>query len=305
MGEWRVNNQNSFPLSTRPLSTLHFYMPFIDQLKSILGTGRLNVSSRFALLREAIQGTMSDFYMARDLRTNKIVGLKILDPKKTAEFEARFKGLKKPTEGEISLLIKHPRIVETYEIGLTTEGAQYLVMEFLEGVTLHSALVARDPHFEGHRVKFIREAAEALAAVHEAGYIHRDVCPRNFILTNDGDDIKLIDFGLTVPATKEFMQPGNRTGTPNYMAPELVRRRATDQRLDIFAFGVTAYRNLHLRIAVAVGQHRHGGHDPRPAARRYPQVPPANQSRAGQGDSFLHRTGLEHAAAPRWRNFCR
>jgi eukaryotic-like serine/threonine-protein kinase len=216
-------------------------MPFIDQLKAILGTGRMNVSSRFALLREAIQGTMSDFYMARDLRTNKIVGLKILDPKKTAEFEARFKGLTKPTEGEISLLIKHPRIVETLEIGITTEGAQYLVMEFLEGTTLHSALVARDPHFEGRRVKFIREAAEALAAVHAAGYIHRDVCPRNFILTNEGDDIKLIDFGLTVPATKEFMQPGNRTGTPNYMAPELVRRRATDNRLDIFAFGVTAY----------------------------------------------------------------
>jgi serine/threonine-protein kinase len=216
-------------------------MPFLDSLKSILGSGRLNVSSRFALLREAIQGTMSDFYMARDLKSNKIVGLKILDPKKTAEFEARFKGLKKPTEGEISMLFKHPRIAETFEIGLTTNGAQYLVMEFLEGVTLHSALVARDPHFDGHRVKFIREAAEALAAVHEAGYIHRDVCPRNFILTGDSEDIKLIDFGLTVPATKEFMQPGNRTGTPNYMAPELVRRRATDKRLDIFSFGVTAF----------------------------------------------------------------
>jgi serine/threonine-protein kinase len=216
-------------------------MAIIDQLKSLLGAGRLHVSSRFALLREAIQGTMSDFYMARDLKSNKIVGLKILDPKKTAEFEARFKGLKKPTEGEISMLMKNPRIVETYEIGLTTEGAQYLVMEFLEGVTLHSALIARDPIFNGRRVKFIREAAEALAAVHEAGYIHRDVCPRNFILTNGGDDIKLIDFGLTVPATKEFMQPGNRTGTPNYMAPELVRRRATDSRLDIFSFGVTSY----------------------------------------------------------------
>jgi eukaryotic-like serine/threonine-protein kinase len=216
-------------------------VPFIDQLKAILGSGRMNVSSRFALLRAAIQGTMSDFYQARDLRTNKIVGLKILDPKKTAEFEARFKGLTKPTEGEISLLLKHPRIVETLEIGITTEGAQYLVMEFLEGETLHSALVARDSHFDGRRVKFIREAAEAVAAVHAAGYIHRDVCPRNFILTNNSEDVKLIDFGLTVPATKEFMQPGNRTGTPNYMAPELVRRRATDQRLDIFAFGVTAY----------------------------------------------------------------
>ena len=61
------------------------------------------------------------------------------------------------------------------------------------------------------------------------------------MLANGGEDIKLIDFGLTVPATKEFKQPGNRTGTPNYMAPELVHRRDTDQRLDVFAFGVTAY----------------------------------------------------------------
>ena len=216
-------------------------MPFLDRIKQLFAGKRLNVSSRFALLREAIQGTMSSFYMARDLRTNAIVGLKILDLKKTMEFNARFKGLHKPNEGEISSQLKHPSIVETFEYGLTTEDELYLVMEFLEGATLHSALVARDSCFEGRRVKFIREAAQAVMAVHTAGFIHRDICPRNFMLANNGDDIKLIDFGLTVPATKEFMQPGNRTGTPNYMAPELVRRRMTDQRLDVFAFGVTAY----------------------------------------------------------------
>jgi eukaryotic-like serine/threonine-protein kinase len=216
-------------------------MPFLDRFKQLLAGRRLNVSTRFALLQKAIQGTMSSFYMARDLRTNAIVGLKILNPKKTAEFNARFLGLKKPSEGEISAKLKHPNIVETLEYGLTTEGELYLVMEFLDGSTLHSALVAYDPILDGRRVKFIREAAQAVAAVHEAGFIHRDICPRNFMLANGGEDIKLIDFGLTVPATKEFMQPGNRTGTPNYMAPELVRRRATDQRLDVFAFGVTAY----------------------------------------------------------------
>ncbi len=55
------------------------------------------------------------------------------------------------------------------------------------------------------------------------------------------DKVTLIDFGLTLPAKPEFMQPGNRTGTPNYMSPEIVRRRKTDQRVDVFAFGVTAY----------------------------------------------------------------
>jgi serine/threonine-protein kinase len=131
--------------------------------------------------------------------------------------------------------------VETFEYGWTVEGAPYIVMEFLEGPNLNTVLAARDPCLEGRRARFVYQTAEAVAAVHAAGFIHRDVCPRNLLLTNKREDLKLIDFGLTVPAKPEFMQPGNRTGTPNYMAPELVRRRITDQRLDVFAFGVTAY----------------------------------------------------------------
>jgi serine/threonine-protein kinase len=216
-------------------------MPLFNRFRSMLPRGRLNVAKRFVLLEEAVSGTMSSFFMARELDTDKVVGLKILDPAKTAAFEARFKGLPKPREGEVAVQLKHPRIVETLEYGLTTEGAQYLVMEFLEGPNMNTALAAHDPCLNGRRVRFIRQAAEAVMAVHEAGFIHRDICPRNFMLTNSRMDLKLIDFGLTVPATRWFMQPGNRTGTPNYMAPELVRRRATDQRLDVFAFGVMAY----------------------------------------------------------------
>jgi len=215
-------------------------MALLNRFKSLLSGGRLNVSARFALLREAIQGTMSQFYMARDLNTGQIVGLKILDPEKTAAFESRLKGVRKPSEGEISMLFDHPRIVKVFEHGTTTEGAHYLVMEFLEGPTLHSLLVARSSLLEGKRVHFIRQAAEAVAAVHAAGFIHRDICPRNFMLC-DKSNLKLIDFGLSIPGTREFMQPGNRTGTPNYMAPELVRRKPTDHRVDLFAFGVSAY----------------------------------------------------------------
>ncbi len=216
-------------------------MGLISNLKSLIPGGRLDVSKRFALQREAISGTMSKFYMARDLRNNEVVGLKVLDPKKTAFLESRFKGLKKPCEGEIAIQMNHPRIVKTLEYGMTVGGEQYLVMEFIDGPGVNSLLVGSNPYLDGRRVRFIRQAAEALAMVHKTGFIHRDVCPRNLILTPDRENLKLIDFGLTVPATPAFMQPGNRTGTPNYMAPELVRRRATDQRLDVFAFGVTAF----------------------------------------------------------------
>jgi eukaryotic-like serine/threonine-protein kinase len=216
-------------------------MPLLDRLKSLLPRPRLDVSRRFVLLHAAISGTMSNFYMARDLQTGRVVGLKLLDPAKTAAFEGRFRGLGKPREGVIAMALKHPRIVETLEYGLTTEGAQYLVMEFLEGPNMNTVLAAHDTCLEGRRARFVCQAAEAIAAVHAAGFIHRDICPRNLLLTNGRQDLKLIDFGLTVPATRWFMEPGNRTGTPNYMAPELVRRRATDVRLDVFAFGVTAY----------------------------------------------------------------
>ena len=216
-------------------------MAFLDKISGIIQGRKLNVRSRFELMRKAISGTMSKFYMARDRKTGQIVGLKILDPEKTAAFMARFKGLKKPTEGEIAVQLNHPRIVNTFEHGLTTEGEQYLVMEFLEGAGMNSVLIGEDDVLEGRHVRFIRQLAEALAVVHEKGFLHRDVCPRNVLLTSDNENIKLIDFGLAVPATKQFMQPGNRTGTPNYMAPELVRRKDTDQRLDVFAFGVTAF----------------------------------------------------------------
>ncbi len=216
-------------------------MGFLDGLKSFFSSGRLNVQARFELLREAISGTMSKFYMARDRETDEIIGLKILDRAKTEAFEARFVGTSKPTEGEMAVHFQHPYIVDTYEHGRTTDGSQYLVMEFLYGAGMNSLLVGKDELLDGRRVTYIRQMAEALAEVHALGFIHRDVCPRNVLLTGDGEIAKLTDFGLTVPATPLFMQPGNRTGTPNYMAPELVHRKPTSQGLDIFSFGVTAY----------------------------------------------------------------
>jgi serine/threonine-protein kinase len=216
-------------------------MGLLDSLKTALSGGRVDVRSRYEFMREAISGTMSKFYMARDRRTGEIVGLKILDPKKTAEFQARFKGLKKPSEGQIVQSISHPNVVRVLSYGTTLQGEPFVVMEFIDGPGLNSLVIGRSALLDGRRVKMIRQAAEALRAVHLAGFIHRDVCPRNFMASPDGEHVKLIDFGLTVPATAPFMQPGNRTGTPNYMAPELVRRLATDQRLDVFAFGVSAY----------------------------------------------------------------
>jgi serine/threonine-protein kinase len=248
-------------------------------IRSLLEGSKVDIAKRYEILRAAVSGTMSNFHMARDRETNEIVGLKILDKRKTDELEARFKGLDKPTEGEIAVKFDHPRIVKTYSHGITTNNEQFLVMEFLDGPGLNSLVIGRSPILAGNRLTLARQAAEALETVHNAGYIHRDICPRNFVCSKDGTSLKLIDFGLTVPGEKEYLLPGNRTGTPNYMAPEVVRRKATDLRLDVFAYGVSMYELFAFELPWQRGSDGraamgHGLSEPAPLSKFYPTIHP-------------------------------
>jgi serine/threonine protein kinase len=221
-------------------------MSLIDSLKAAFkssGGGRIDVETRFGRQRTAVTGTMANFFVANDHEHDeRLVGVKVLDVEKMELFEGRFKGLGKPSEGEIALQMQHPNIVETYEIGVSPKGQPVIVMEYIAGPSMQNIVVQKqEQHVAGKRLSLIREMAEALKYVHDKGYIHRDICPRNFICTPGSEHVKLIDFGLTLPATPPYMAPGNRTGTPLYMSPEIVRRRATDQRVDIFSFGITCY----------------------------------------------------------------
>ena len=221
-------------------------MGILDKFKGVLkGNTRLDISKRFSLDRHAFNGTMSKFHVAKDNQTGEVFGIKLLDEEKTKHFRDRFKGLNAPTEGEIGTELEHPLIAKTYEFGFTTTGQEYILMELVGGPGMNVLIKNKnEKDLAPSRINLIIKMAQALHAVHEAGYIHRDICPRNYICSKTLDNIKLIDFGLTVPNKEEFCRPGNRTGTPQYMAPEVVRRRPTDQRLDLFSFGVTMYRML-------------------------------------------------------------
>ena len=202
---------------------------------------RVDLTDRFEIMRTAVSGSMSDFFKARDRENNQVIGLKVANKEKTKLFENRFRELKKPSEGEIALSIDHPRVVKTHEYGTTRSHENYILMEFIEGPGLHNLIFNTDSSLEGKRLNLIRQMAEGLGAVHEAGFIHRDICPRNYICSSDNESVTLFDFGLTLPDRHSFHQPGNRTGTPLYMAPEVIRRKWTDRRLDIFSLGVTLY----------------------------------------------------------------
>jgi len=205
---------------------------------------RLDVSARFQLDKQASTGTMSTFRVAKEIQTGRTLGIKFLDREKLEHFESRFKGLNKPSEGEIGRQIVHENVVTTLEHGITTNGENYVLMEYIDGFGLDVLINQKSQMMIANRLELVRQMGAAIQAVHDAGFIHRDICPRNFISDRKSEKVTLIDFGLTVPDKDVFRQPGNRTGTPQYMAPEIVRRRATDIRVDIFSFGVTIYRML-------------------------------------------------------------
>jgi serine/threonine protein kinase len=217
-----------------------------DKIKDLFKSKRksdvpiTDVNKRFELLGRMGQGSMSKVWRARDRMLARVVCVKILDKIKTAKFEARFPGMKRPTEGAICMALRHKNIVQTFEHGLTTNKEQYIEMELIDGMGLNFWIETKSPHLEGNRVNVLAQMAEGLDFVHKQGYLHRDICPRNVMITGEGV-VKLIDFGLAIPYKPEFCKPGNRTGTPNYLAPELIKRQTTDHRVDLFALGVTAF----------------------------------------------------------------
>lgn len=244
------------------------------------GSNRVDLWKRFERLRESHSGTMSSFYKVRDRQDGQVKGLKVIDREKSAPIEARYKELKKPTEGEIGMQIKGPNIATTLEWGTATTGDPYVLQEFVEGTLLHNLVSAAGRGAKAlaaaQRLDLVRQAAQAIASVHLAGYVHRDICPRNYILRPDGKLI-LFDFGLTVPDRPAFLQPGNRIGTPNYMAPEVVRRRQADKRIDIFSFGITAYEICTLaapwpRGATGAAALAHDS-TPDPIEQYWPEIP--------------------------------
>jgi serine/threonine protein kinase len=116
-------------------------------------------------------------------------------------------------------------------------------MELIEGLGLNFLIETRAPQLAGKKIDYLVQVCDGLEYMHQQRFLHRDVCPRNIMINQEGV-VKLIDFGLSVPYRPEFCKPGNRTGTPNYLAPELIKRLTTDHRVDMFALGVTAYETI-------------------------------------------------------------
>jgi len=212
---------------------------------------RVNLQRRFTLVALTGQGSMSRVHRAVDNQTGRVVCLKVQLPEKNEAAAARSAKATRPPEGEISSRGIHPHVVKTFDYGQSTKGEHFLSMEFIEGTSLKFVRELHSTNL-GEKLELLAQAAEGLAAVHAHGFIHHDIGPQNFLVDRD-QRVKLIDFGLAVPNTPLFNRPGNRTGTLQYMAPELIRREATDERLDIFSFGAMAFELLTDRLPYDAG----------------------------------------------------
>lgn len=244
-------------------------------------------------------GGMGEVYRARDMRLGRDVAIKILpqqlsdDPDLKARFEREAKAISS---------LNHPHICTLYDVG-QHDGTDYLVMEYLEGVSLADRL-KRGPLPLQELLQIGCDIADALDRAHRAGIIHRDLKPANVMLTKSG--AKLLDFGLAKPAVmgavagrgtspllsaamtatspspqhSPLTQHGALVGTVQYMSPEQIQGIEADARSDIFAFGAMLYEmatakrafdgKSQISVASAILEK-----EPDPIATTQPTCPPA------------------------------
>ncbi len=124
-----------------------------------------------------------------------------------------------------------------------TGGAHYCVMEYVEGANLKELYARHDPVLLENVAQIIIDMAEALEHVHESGYIHLDFKPENVIVSRNAA-VRLVDFDLAQVISEKPLKLTKNPGTPTYMAPEQLSGQPIDLRVDVFAFGVTAYELL-------------------------------------------------------------
>jgi tetratricopeptide (TPR) repeat protein/predicted Ser/Thr protein kinase len=201
---------------------------------------------RFAIHARLGAGGMGEVYRADDTKLKRPVALKRMSPRLRTDEHYRQRFLK---EAERASCLADQHIAGVYDV-LEEKDETFLVMEYVEGATLRPRLTQLFSLEEFLPVAI--QCAEALAAAHENGVIHRDIKPENIMLTPKGQ-VKILDFGVAkrLPHHDEdastestASQPGALSGTPAYMAPEVLLEKPSDERADIFSLGVVFYEML-------------------------------------------------------------
>jgi serine/threonine-protein kinase len=234
--------------------------------------------SHYEILNKLGEGAMGVVYCARDLRLDRLVALKILPAEQMTDSQRRGRFIR---EAKAASALNHPNIVTIYEID-SADDVGYIAMEYVQGTTLAEMIPAGGLSITD-AINYASQIAAGLATAHAAGIVHRDIKPANVIVTKSGM-VKLLDFGLaqieqvsiddaTSTVTQAAMYrttPGTILGTVAYMSPEQAHGKATDNRSDVFSFGIVLYQmltgSLPFRADSLVGMMYEIAHTPAPSA---------------------------------------
>jgi serine/threonine protein kinase len=179
------------------------------------------------------KGGMGVVYKAHDLRLDRAVALKFLLPDAIGDNSDRHRFVQ---EAQIAAALNHPNICTIYEID-EKEGEAFISMAYLDGQDLAQVIRANPPSII-EATEIARQIASGLETAHRQGIVHRDIKSANIIVMPDGL-VKILDFGLAVACNRATpTSAGTVTGTPTTMSPEQLRGEPTDQRSDIWSWGV-------------------------------------------------------------------
>ena len=244
-------------------------------------TGPQHLSDRYELGEILGFGGMSEVHLARDLRLHRDVAVKVLraDLARDPSFYLRFR-----REAQNAAALNHPAIVAVYDTGeaATSSGPlPYIVMEYVDGVTLRDIVHNDGPMPPRRALEVISDACQALNFSHQHGIVHRDVKPANIIISKSGA-VKVMDFGIA----RALADSGNsvtRTaaviGTAQYLSPEQARGESVDPRSDVYSLGCVLYEMItgvppfvgDSPVAVA---YQHVREDPVPPSQRHAGISP-------------------------------
>jgi serine/threonine-protein kinase len=237
------------------------------------------LEGRYRLGERIARGGMSTVYRGTDLRLDRPVAIKVMDPQLAADpaFRRRFE-----REARSAARLDHPGVVDVHDQGSHDDGSGqpmlFLVMELVDGGTLRDVLRQRRTLPVAEALAVLEPVLSGLAAAHRLGLVHRDVKPENVLISQSGS-VKVADFGLVTAAAEAGVSTaGMIMGTVAYLSPEQVTTGAADPRSDVYAAGILLYEMLtgvppyQGETALSVA-YRHVNDSVPPPSARAPQVP--------------------------------
>jgi serine/threonine-protein kinase len=203
------------------------------------------LAGRYSLERELGRGGMGIVYLAREVRLDRPVALKLLPPQYAAQSAQRERFLR---EARTAARLSHPHIVPIHAVD-EVGAFVFIVMAYVEGETLEQRIRARGPLPATEAARILRELAWALAYAHAQGVVHRDIKPGNILLEAGSGRALVSDFGIAyVSDTRSLADTAEVIGTAEYMSPEQAAGKAVDGRSDLYALGAVGYYMLSGRV---------------------------------------------------------